>query len=50
MRFRRRGGGRYSLFVAFGVGMIVSYFCPSGFIVTLLTLAIIFLGLMCCRF
>ncbi len=50
MRYRRCKGGKGALAVSFGVGMIVSYFCPSGFVVVLLTLALVFLGLACCRF
>lgn len=50
MRYKKCGTGKGSIAVAFGVGMIVSYFCPSGFVVVLLTLALIFLGLVCCRF
>lgn len=45
---RRPGGGKGTIVIAFGLGMIVSYICPSGFIIVLLTIALILYAL-CCR-
>gem|GEM_PF-1658809 len=45
---RRRAGGKGSVVIAFGLGMIVSFICPSGFIIVLLTIALILYAL-CCR-
>ncbi len=50
MRCRRNGNGKCSIFIAFGVGLIVSFFCPSGFIIAMLVIALIFLCLMSLRF
>ncbi len=45
---RNRGCGTFGLTaVAFGAGLVVSYFCTSGFIIALLTIALIILGILC---
>ena len=49
MHNKRRDNGKATLAIAFGVGMIVAFFCPSGFIVVLLCLVLIFLALLCCK-
>lgn len=49
MRRCRKTSGRAGLLVAFGVGVIVAYIFPHGFVIVLLTLALISLGLLCCR-
>lgn len=33
--------------VAFVAGILVSYFCSSGFIIAMLTIAVLILGILC---
>lgn len=47
MRHRRGCGGFGAVAVSFGVGLIISHFCTSGFIIALLTVALIVLGIIC---
>lgn len=49
MRNKRAGNGKVVIAISFGLGMIVAYFCPSGFLVAMLIIALILLGLFCCR-
>lgn len=45
---RRKGCSGFGLVaVAFGAGLIISHFCTSGFIIALLTIAVIILGILC---
>ncbi len=45
---RHRGCSGFGVIaMAFGAGLVVSYFCTSGFIIALLTIAVIILGIMC---
>lgn len=46
MRRNRCGSARYGLyFAAFGFGMIISMLCPKSVIVAVLSLALVFLGI-----
>ncbi len=45
MRRSNRGcSGLGVIAVAFGAGLVASYFCSSGFIIAMLTIALIILG------
>lgn len=50
VRNKKCGNGKIALAIAFGLGMIVAFFCPSGFIVAILVIALILLGLFSLRF
>lgn len=47
MRNNRGCSGFGALAVAFGAGMVVSWFCSSTFIIAVLTIALIVLGIIC---
>ncbi len=43
---RRKGCSGFGVIaVAFGAGLVASYFCSSGFIIAVLTVALIILGI-----
>lgn len=47
LRNRNCNKGKGGVVIAFGVGMIVSYLCPSGFVIVLLSIALVLLALIC---
>ena len=45
---RRRGCSGFGIIaISFGAGLIMSYFCTSGVVIAIITIALIILGILC---